>query len=176
LWRFVYSPFLKDDFEKDVKIKILNNLFRNIDDFKIDKFISSNPNEYRLRAKFKIFDSKIGYYKFGTHEFVKIDQCPVVKSSIFEKASQVARSFRTEKITEMSIIENEKGEELIYVDTEDDLPIKDGFNIKTKHQQIGVDKIYIKQVISISPQHMGVFPNKQVYFRGFSTGSGFKIC
>jgi len=139
----VYFAF-KDDFEKDVKIKILNNLFRNIDDFKIDKFISSNPNEYRLRAKFKIFDSKIGYYKFGTHEFVKIDQCPVVKSSIFEKASQVARSFRTEKITEMSIIENEKGEELIYVDTEDDLPIKDGFNIKTKHQQIGVDKIYIK--------------------------------
>jgi len=69
---------------------------------------------------------------------------PCCKKLYFEKASQVARSFRTEKITEMSIIENEKGEELIYVDTEDDLPIKDGFNIKTKHQQIGVDKIYIK--------------------------------
>jgi len=73
------------DFQLQIKKSMLKDLFlRNagieIDD--IDLVPSTPPYPYRLRARFKIENGKIGFYKRNSHELVEIKNCPVCLDGI----------------------------------------------------------------------------------------------
>jgi len=94
----------------------------------------SDYNEFRNRATFRIRDKKIGFYKFKSNEFIPIEHCPVIKSSIVEKAKELAAD--VEERAYLYVTENEKGESLARTDVE--LSSKYSFDgLKTGDKPIG---------------------------------------
>lgn len=134
---------IDDNYEKSIKIKIVNNFFRFIENFRIDDYIESSPYGYRLRGRFKISKGKLGFYRFGSHQFLEIDRCPVMKPSIFEKAFNVAKNYTYDDATELSIIENDDGEELVFLNTDRDVDLPDNLNVRSKIKKNVRDHIFI---------------------------------
>ncbi|WP_083797347.1 class I SAM-dependent RNA methyltransferase [Calditerrivibrio nitroreducens] len=131
--------FLDDDFEIEVKRRIVENSFRNISDFKIDEYVHSNKRDYRVRCRMRLKWGGLFYKKFNSNELVSIDECPILKPSILNKLKDVAGSY-SDTDCDISIIENEKGEELIFLDS--DIDITDSkYNIKSKRCQKGLKSI-----------------------------------
>lgn len=65
--------------------------------------------EFRNRATFRIRDRKIGFFRFKSNDFIPVDDCPVIKKSIVEKAQALAEATDGGNY-ELYITENEKGE------------------------------------------------------------------
>ncbi|ADD67670.1 (Uracil-5)-methyltransferase [Denitrovibrio acetiphilus DSM 12809] len=100
-------------YENQLELKagfLKNALERNRVEFPEPEIISADFKEFRNRATFRIRDGKIGFYKFKTNDFIPIDECPVIKKSMIEKAKELAGA--VEGRSYIYITENEKGEAL----------------------------------------------------------------
>ncbi len=51
---------------------------------------SADFRGFRNRATFRIRNGRIGFYKFKSNDFLAVDDCPVIKKSIVEKAKALA--------------------------------------------------------------------------------------
>lgn len=131
--------FLDDSYEIEVKKRIIENSFRNVEGFKIDKYISVAKLGYRVRCRMRLNNGALFYKKFNSNELVFIDDCPILKGGLFEKLSNVAKNYR-DISSDISIIENEDKEELIFLDERILLSLGD-YNLKSKINSKGVKNI-----------------------------------
>lgn len=75
------------DYKKqlDIKKNIVLNAVRNIEYNNDIKIIYNNNYNYRLRVNMVSVNGKVGFYKFKTNDFVNIDECVILKESLFER-------------------------------------------------------------------------------------------
>ncbi|MGE4319157.1 MAG: class I SAM-dependent RNA methyltransferase [Deferribacterales bacterium] len=66
---------------------------------------------FRNRATFRIRDRQIGFYKFKSNDFIPVDACPVIKSTMVEKAKALAAATDGGDYV-LYVTENENGEAL----------------------------------------------------------------
>ncbi len=102
----------------DYQLKIKSDILkRELNKFKYTNSINisfSNPFEYRLRVKFKIKSGKPGYFKAFSNDFIGVDNCRILKKSLFDTAFKIANQINTDKIIDLNIIENQAGEISVY--------------------------------------------------------------
>lgn len=98
----------------DIKKNIVLNALRNIDFNKDIKIISSKNNNYRLRVNMVADNGKIGFYRFKSNEFVNVDECCILKESLFKRI----KNFTLENNITGSIytIENINNEALAFIE------------------------------------------------------------
>lgn len=100
-------------YEEQLKIKsdfITTALKRNRIEHPEIEMVSADFREFRNRATFRVRNGKIGFFQFKTNDFIPVDECPVIKSSMVEKAKEIAADIDIR--TYLYITENEKGEAL----------------------------------------------------------------
>lgn len=66
---------------------------------------SLNPYGYRSRIRVHVQGGEIGFYAFGSHELIDIDQCPIASESV----NQMLREFRSKKLKEGDYTLSESG-------------------------------------------------------------------
>ncbi len=106
----------------DIKKNIVLNAIRNID-FKKDIKIIFNENfNYRLRVNMIAHNGKIGFYKFKSNDFVNVEECVILKESLFEKI----KYFVSENNITGSIyaIENNNNEAFAFIEVNKKINIK----------------------------------------------------
>ena len=106
----------------DIKKNVVLNAIRNIDFNKDIKIICGNNFNYRLRVNMIADNGKIGFYRFKSNEFVNIDECIILKESLFEKI----KNFASENNITGSIysIENNNEEALAFIELNKKINIK----------------------------------------------------
>ena len=106
----------------DIKKNVVLNAIRNIDFNKDIKIICGNNFNYRLRVNMIADNGKIGFYRFKSNEFVNIDECIILKESLFEKI----KNFSSENNITGSIysIENNNDEALAFIELNKKINIK----------------------------------------------------
>lgn len=106
----------------DIKKNVVLNAIRNIDFHKDIKIICGNNFHYRLRVNMIADNGKIGFYRFKSNEFVNIDECIILKESLFEKI----KNFASENNITGSIysIENNNDEALAFIELSKKINIK----------------------------------------------------
>ena len=106
----------------DIKKNVVLNAIRNIDFHKDIKIICGNNFHYRLRVNMIADNGKIGFYRFKSNEFVNIDECIILKESLFEKI----KNFSSENNITGSIysIENNNDEALAFIELNKKINIK----------------------------------------------------
>jgi len=126
---------IKYEDQLEMKVGFLKNaLERNKIEFPEPEVVSGDYKEFRNRATFRVRDGKIGFFKFKSNDFIPIDDCPVIKKSIVEKAKELAAD--VQERTYLYVTENEKGEALAR--TEVPLESKYSFvGLKTGDKAIG---------------------------------------
>ncbi|MCA1928147.1 MAG: TRAM domain-containing protein [Calditerrivibrio sp.] len=134
---------IDDEYEETIKRTIVKKFFRFIDNFEINSYIKSSTHGYRIRGRFKISNGKLGFYKFGSHQFLEIDSCPVMKPSILEKPLEVAKYYTFDDVTELSIIENSDGEQLTFLHTDRQIEFPEEAGVITRFSQGTKDYIFI---------------------------------
>ena len=104
------------DYSKQIDIKknIVLNAIRNIDFKKDIKIIYSEKNNYRLRVNMIANNGKVGFYRFKSNDFVNVEECCILKESLFEKI----KCFDSENNITGSIyaIENNNNEALAFIE------------------------------------------------------------
>lgn len=78
--------------QQNIKIRILKNQLRKYSHIlpKI-KYITSSNKGYRLRATARSLNGKIGFYAQNTRDLIEVENCPVIKESLFEKMKNFAK-------------------------------------------------------------------------------------
>ena len=106
----------------DIKKNVVLNAIRNIDFNKDIKIICGNNFNYRLRVNMIADNGKIGFYRFKSNKFVNIDECIILKESLFEKI----KNFASENNITGSIysIENNNDEALAFIELNKKINIK----------------------------------------------------
>ncbi|MGE4267510.1 MAG: class I SAM-dependent RNA methyltransferase [Deferribacterales bacterium] len=69
--------------------------------------LSADLKEFRNRATFRIRNGQIGFFKFKSNDFLPVDDCPLIKKSIVEKAKSLASTIKGSHT--LYITENEEG-------------------------------------------------------------------
>ena len=142
------------NYSKQINIKknIVLNAVRNID-YKNDVKIIYNKNSnegYRLRVNIFAVNGKVGFYRFKTNDFVSIDECIILKDSLFNKI----KNFASENNITGSIyaIENNNNEALSFIELNKKINIKpfekyfNGISIKYNKniKSYGIENILYK--------------------------------
>ncbi|WP_022850496.1 class I SAM-dependent RNA methyltransferase [Limisalsivibrio acetivorans] len=70
---------------------------------------------YRCRITFKVQDGRIGFYAFRTNDFIPIDDCPVTKSDLVQKAKLFAEKNRCCGDYDLYAVENCEGETIAHM-------------------------------------------------------------
>lgn len=106
----------------DIKKNVVLNAIRNIDFNKDIKIICGNNFNYRLRVNMIADNGRIGFYRFKSNDFVNIDECIILKGSLFEKI----KNFASENNITGSIyaIENNNDEALSFIELNKKINIK----------------------------------------------------
>ena len=106
----------------DIKKNVVLNAIRNIDFNKDIKIICGNNVHYRLRVNMIADNGRIGFYRFKSNEFVNIDECIILKGSLFEKIKNFASK---NNITgSIYLIENNNDEALAFIELNKKINIK----------------------------------------------------
>ncbi|MEI0509750.1 class I SAM-dependent RNA methyltransferase [Brachyspira intermedia] len=106
----------------DIKKNVVLNAIRNIDFNKDIKIICGNNVHYRLRVNMIADNGGIGFYRFKSNEFVNIDECIILKGSLFEKIKNFASK---NNITgSIYLIENNNDEALAFIELNKKINIK----------------------------------------------------
>jgi len=125
------------NYEKQLEIKkgfVTTALDRNKVEYPEATIVGCDYKEFRNRATFRVYNGTIGFYKFKSNTFVPIEECPVLKSSMIEKAREVAKDIKGKSY--LYVTENDKGEALAR--TEYLLSSKYSFDgLKSREQSIG---------------------------------------
>ncbi|ASJ22388.1 RNA methyltransferase [Brachyspira hampsonii] len=106
----------------DIKKNIVLNALRNIDFNKDIKIICSKDFNYRLRVNMIANNGRVGFYRFKSNDFVNIDECFILKESLFERI----KNFASENNITGNIyaIENNNGEALAFIELNKKINIK----------------------------------------------------
>ncbi|WP_028331146.1 class I SAM-dependent RNA methyltransferase [Brachyspira alvinipulli] len=98
----------------DIKKNIVLNAIRNIDFKKDIKIIFNKNSNYRLRVNMIANNGKVGFYRFKSNDFVNVEECCILKESLFEKI----KYFVSENNITGSIyaIENNNNEALAFIE------------------------------------------------------------
>ncbi|KLI14823.1 TRAM domain-containing protein [Brachyspira hyodysenteriae] len=106
----------------DTKKNVVLNAIRNIDFNNDIKMIYGENINYRLRVNMIADNGKIGFYRFKSNDFVNIDECIILKESLFEKI----KNFASENNITGSIyaIENNNNEALVFIELNKKINIK----------------------------------------------------
>lgn len=106
----------------DTKKNVVLNAIRNIDFNNDIKMIYGENINYRLRVNMIADNGKIGSYRFKSNDFVNIDECIILKESLFEKI----KNFASENNITGSIyaIENNNNEALAFIELNKKINIK----------------------------------------------------
>ena len=106
----------------DIKKNIVLNAIRNID-FKKDIKIIFNENfNYRLRVNMIAHNGKIGFYKFKSNDFVNVEECVILKESLFEKIKYFV--FENNITGSIYAIENNNNEAFAFIEVNKKINIK----------------------------------------------------
>ena len=106
----------------DIKKNVVFNAIRNIDFNKDIKIICGNNFNYRLRVNMIADNGRIGFYRFKSNDFVNIDECIILKDSLFEKIKKIASE---NNITgSIYSIENNNEEALAFIELNKKINIK----------------------------------------------------
>ncbi|PTY40770.1 class I SAM-dependent RNA methyltransferase [Brachyspira hampsonii] len=134
----------------DIKKNIVFNALRNINFNKEIKIICSKNFNYRLRVNMIANNGKIGFYRFKSNDFVNIDECIILKESLFERI----KNFASENNITGNIyaIENNNSEALAFIELNKKTNIKPfekyfkGITVKYNKniKSYGVDTILYK--------------------------------
>lgn len=98
------------DYKHQLEIKkgfLLSALAKNGISHPEPEVLSADIKEFRNRATFRVRNGQIGFFQFKTNGFVPVQDCPVIKKGIVEKALGIAPHLAE---TSIYITENEKGE------------------------------------------------------------------
>lgn len=109
------------DYANQLEIKkgfVLTAFARNKIEIPEPEIVSGNLQEFRNRATFRIRNGQIGFFAFKSNSFIPVDECPVIKKSMVEKAKQFAAKAED---CSLYITENENGEALAKAD----IPVTD---------------------------------------------------
>lgn len=143
------------DYNKQIDIKknIVSNAVRNIDYKKDIKIIRSKNSNYRLRVNMIAVNGNIGFYKFKSNDFVNIDECIVLKESLFKRIKNFV--YNNNITGNIYAIENNNNEALAFLDIDKKINIKsinnfykyfNGITVKhnKKIKSYGIDSILYK--------------------------------
>lgn len=112
------------DYNKQLSIKknIVLNAIRNIEYKKDIKIIYDKNYNYRLRVNMIASNGSIGFYRFKTNDFIAIDECVILKESLFKRI----KDFSKENNITGSIyaIENSDRESLAFLELDKKINIK----------------------------------------------------
>ncbi|MDA0079746.1 class I SAM-dependent RNA methyltransferase [Brachyspira hyodysenteriae] len=106
----------------DTKKNVVLNAIRNIDFNNDIKMIYSENINYRLRVNMIADNGRIGFYRFKSNDFVNIDECVILKESLFDKI----KNFASENNITGNIysIENNNNEALAFIELNKKINIK----------------------------------------------------
>ncbi|WP_416487696.1 class I SAM-dependent RNA methyltransferase [Brachyspira hyodysenteriae] len=106
----------------DIKKNVVLNAIRNIDFNNDIKMIYGENFNYRLRVNMIADNGRIGFYRFKSNDFVNIDECIILKGSLFENI----KNFASENNITGSIyaIENNNNEALAFIELNKKINIK----------------------------------------------------
>jgi len=76
--------------------------------------LSADLKEFRNRATFRIRNGKIGFFKFRSNDFLPVDDCPLIKKSMVQRAKELAKSISGS--CSLYVTENEEGLSLAKTD------------------------------------------------------------
>ncbi|MCZ9888346.1 class I SAM-dependent RNA methyltransferase [Brachyspira hyodysenteriae] len=106
----------------DTKKNVVLNAIRNIDFNNDIKMIYGENINYRLRVNMIADNGRIGFYRFKSNDFVNIDECVILKESLFDKI----KNFASENNITGNIysIENNNNEALAFIELNKKINIK----------------------------------------------------
>ncbi|OEJ16054.1 RNA methyltransferase [Brachyspira hampsonii] len=106
----------------DIKKNIVLNALRNINFNKDIKIIFGDNFNYRLRVNMIAYNGKIGFCRFKSNDFVNIDECIILKESLFKRI----KNFASENNITGNIyaIENNNSEALAFIELNKKINIK----------------------------------------------------
>lgn len=106
----------------DIKKNVVLNAIRNIDFNNDIKMIYGENINYRLRVNMIADNGRIGFYRFKSNDFVNIDECVILKESLFDKI----KNFASENNITGNIysIENNNNEALAFIELNKKINIK----------------------------------------------------
>lgn len=113
--------------DEQVRIKtdfVTTQLKRQKIEFPEPEVFSADFREFRNRATFRIRDKKIGFFRFKSNDFIAVDDCPVIKHTMVDKAKALAAATDGGSYV-LYVTENEKGEAIGSTDAK--LSISCGF-------------------------------------------------
>lgn len=76
------------DYEKDIKLKYIENLFN----IKVDKSYFLNEYNYRNKVSLHVYDGKIGLFSENSHDLVEINNCYLLDSKINDVIKLIKKS------------------------------------------------------------------------------------
>jgi len=144
------------EYEHQLAIKkgfVISALERNKIEFPEPTVVPCDYKEFRNRATFRIYNGQIGFYKFKTNDFIPIDECPVIKRSIIEKAKELAKDVKGKSY--VYVTENEKGEALARTE----------YLLKSKYSFIGLKT----RDLAIGRKHVGYDTRYGTFYVGFQS-------
>ncbi|WP_036224370.1 23S rRNA (uracil(1939)-C(5))-methyltransferase RlmD [Mesoaciditoga lauensis] len=113
----------------EFKREIFKEQMKRIAKYKIkDIFISqTNKKHYRNKVEFVVHNSKLGFFKRKSHEFVEIDECEILSEKINEAKRKVENVLKSHpnfssKVDHVIIKEGENGIMVIFTSTRDITP------------------------------------------------------
>ncbi|PCG19532.1 TRAM domain-containing protein, partial [Brachyspira sp. G79] len=112
------------DYSKQLSIKknIVLNAIRNIEYKKDINIIYDKNYNYRLRVNMIVSNESIGFYRFKTNDFAAIDECVILKESLFKRIKCFAKE---NNITgSIYAVENNDGESLAFLECNKKINIK----------------------------------------------------
>lgn len=78
------------DYQLIIKEKIIKNIFRKFNNFPNIITHKSNGIDYRIRAKVRAKNGKVGFIGFKSNDFIPVDNCQIIKPSLFNKIKEFA--------------------------------------------------------------------------------------
>ena len=98
---YQHAPY---EYQLENKVSILKENLRRIAKYELGAELVAHPSppwNYRNRSKLKIETAPefaLGYYKFGSHELLPVDECPISSPLVNQAISAVWRAGRMGKI------------------------------------------------------------------------------
>ena len=133
---------IKYENQIDIKIKIIKNALRKYSDTLPNFTIHTSKIEgYRHRATLRAIDGVIGFYEQGTNNLIEVENCRILKTSLFNKIKDFAKS--TNLTGDIYAIENEEDVAIASINTKNTTLSKndifDGVEINKK--KFGLSKM-----------------------------------
>ncbi len=82
--------YIDYDYQLKIKERIIKNFFRKFNNFPEITTHKSDGIDYRIRAKIRAKNGKVGFIGFKSNDFIQVDNCQIIKSSLFNRMKEFA--------------------------------------------------------------------------------------